>query len=51
MFDIDQGKDQPTLLRNTRLRFSNGNTVKLDEREAAAVLDAVRETYRESKAT
>lgn len=48
MLDIEQGKDEATLLHNTRLRFSNGNTVNLDERQAAAVLRVVQETYQES---
>ena len=46
MFDMDQGKDEATLIRNMRLRFSNGSTVELDDNQAAAIVQAVRDTYR-----
>lgn len=45
LLDIRQGKDEPTLARNTRLRFSNGNTVDLDDDQAARVLDVIRDLY------
>lgn len=45
LLDIRQGKDESTLARNTRLRFSNGNTVDLDDDQAARVLDIIRDLY------
>lgn len=45
LLDIRQGKDEATLVRNTRMRFSNGTTVDLDDNQATQVLDTIRELY------
>ena len=51
MLDIHQGKDEDTLVRNTRLRFSNDNTVQLTDAEAESVLQLIRRLYELSQTT
>lgn len=45
LLDVRQGKAKATLVRNTRMRFSNGNTVELDDKQANEVLDIIRDLY------
>ena len=49
LLEIRQGKDQPTLIRNTRMRFSNGDTVELDDDAAARVLTIVRQLHQDQQ--
>ena len=45
--EIRNGKTDATLVGNVKARFSNGDTVQLDDRQAARVLAIVRSVYQE----
>lgn len=38
------------VVRNTKIRFSNGNTVGLDDDQATLVLDIIRDLYQHAVA-